>query len=294
MTQPIPIRALPDYASVIEPALLNLSTNTRRAYATGMQQFLDWLGARPFTARSIKEWVDTLSTEHSGATINLRLAAVRRLAEYACEAGLIDEGAAGRIARLKGKARRGVRTGNWLTEAQAQAILDAIDRMTELGRRDAAIYALLFGCGLRVDEAARLEVGQVQERDGRVVLAELEGKHNRVRTVPVSPWAAGMLRDYLAAYDAPQGRLLRTEGGLSGISAQTVYRRVVAMGKAVGVVIASHDFRRTFGRLAVQAGADPKQVQMVYGHADERTTRGYLNLELDLANAPGDFIRVRT
>ena len=50
----------------------------------------------------------------------------------------------------------GVRSGNWLSLRQAQALLSAPDVMTVKGLRDSAILAVLLGCGLRGSEVAAL------------------------------------------------------------------------------------------------------------------------------------------
>ena len=64
--------------------------------------------------------------EHSGlapATINLRLAAVRRIAYEAADAGLLSPELAAGIRRVKGVRRIGVRLGNWLTPEQSWRLL---------------------------------------------------------------------------------------------------------------------------------------------------------------------------
>lgn len=295
----VPIRALPDYSRATSQALLNLAPNTARAYDAGFRFFLRWLGTRPFDVAAVREYAAELRRDKSSATVNLRLAAVRRLAEFSAEAGLIDHNTALRINRVGGIKKKGVRTGNWLTAEQAQAILDSLDRSTLIGKRDGAIFALMFGCGLRADEAARLKVWQVQQREGRWIIANLEGKHSRTRTVPVSDWAASLVLDWLLTTDrAPQGNVVRGIGNSGaveegGLSTRSIYRRVVLMGRVAGVRLMSHDLRRSFGRLAMLEGADLKQIQLVYGHASENTTRGYLNVELDLKHAPGDSIKMR-
>jgi len=48
----------------------------------------------------------------------------------------------------------GVRTGNWLSLKQAQALLNAPDITTTKGLRDRGIIAVLIGCGLRRSEVA--------------------------------------------------------------------------------------------------------------------------------------------
>ena len=58
------------------------------------------------------------------ATINLRLAAVRRIAYEAADAGLLSPELAAGIRRVKGVRRLGVRLGNWLTPEQGRRLLE--------------------------------------------------------------------------------------------------------------------------------------------------------------------------
>jgi hypothetical protein len=55
------------------------------------------------------------------ATVNLRLAAVRRLAYEAADNGLLSPDLSASIRRVKGAKKLGTRIGNWLTCARAQA-----------------------------------------------------------------------------------------------------------------------------------------------------------------------------
>jgi integrase len=48
------------------------------------------------------------------------------------------------------------------------------------------ILALLVGCALRRQELATLDIETIQLREGRWVLADLEGKGRRIRTVAIS------------------------------------------------------------------------------------------------------------
>ena len=85
----------------------------------------------------------------SPATINLRLAAVRRLAYEAADIGLLSPELAAGIRRVKGAKRLGVRIGNWLTVEQVRALLQESPSEALRAKRDRAILAVLVGCGLR-------------------------------------------------------------------------------------------------------------------------------------------------
>ena len=60
---------------------------------------------------------------YASSTINLRLAAVRRLAYEADDSGLLSPDLAAGIRRVKGAKKRGTRVGNWLTPEQGRALL---------------------------------------------------------------------------------------------------------------------------------------------------------------------------
>jgi len=57
------------------------------------------------------------------STINVRLAAVRRLAYEALETGLLSPDLAAGIQRVKGAKRLGIRIGNWLTVDPSKSLL---------------------------------------------------------------------------------------------------------------------------------------------------------------------------
>src|SRR3984957_6162989 len=79
-----------------------------------------------------------------------------------------------------------------------------------LGKRDYVILALLVGCALRRNELAELEVATIQQRDGRWVLADLEGKGRRIRTVAIPIWVKLGIDAWMIAAGIDKGRLLRS------------------------------------------------------------------------------------
>jgi site-specific recombinase XerD len=100
-------------------------------------------------------------------TINVRLAAVRRLAYEAADAGLLSPELAAGIRRVKGAKKLGVRLGNWLSASEARALWQSPNAETLKGKRDRAIMAVLLGCGLRRRELADLTFPKLAPRDLR-------------------------------------------------------------------------------------------------------------------------------
>lgn len=293
MTAPIPIRSDPGYSATIPAALAGIaSPHTRRAYETGIRQLLTWLGGDPLTADALRGWVDELAVEHSAATINLRMAAAKRLCSALEEAGRLDSATAGRIARLKGRKRAGVRLGNWLTEPQIDILLESFGAEPS-GLLDAAIFALLYGAGLRESEAAAFTVENLTRRDGQWLVSIAHGKGDKPRAFAVLDRVAGMLQAWAASASVASGPLLRPVRGGECLSACAIYRRVRAMGERIGVPeLAPHDLRRSCGRHIVQNGGEVEQVRLMFGHADTKTTLRYLNLEIDLKNPPAKRLRM--
>jgi site-specific recombinase XerD len=97
-------------------------------------------------------------------TINVRLAAVRRLAYEASDSGLLSPELAAGIRRVEGVRKLGSRLGNWLTAGEAAALWQLPDSQTLTGKRNRAILAILLGCGLRRRELAELTLESLQRR----------------------------------------------------------------------------------------------------------------------------------
>ena len=99
--------------------------------------------------------------KYAPATINLRLAAVRRIAYEAADAGLLSPELAAGIRRVKGVRRIGVHLGNWLTPEQGRRLLKCATLSTARELRDHAMVAMLIGCGLRRAELVTLRLESI-------------------------------------------------------------------------------------------------------------------------------------
>jgi site-specific recombinase XerD len=179
------------------------SPDSARAYAFAMNDFIAWYCSEPRLAFSkhvvLRYRIELESRRLSASTINLRLAAVRRLAFEAADSGLLSPELAAGIQRVKGAKKLGVRLGNWLTVDQCRSLLRAPDAQTLKGRRDRAILAILLGCGLRRAEVAKLQLRDIQQREEHWALVDLMGKGRHVRTVPVPDWVKAAVDEWTQA-----------------------------------------------------------------------------------------------
>ena len=123
------------------------------SYRHAIDEFIGWYCSEPrlaFNRSVVLRYRFFLEQNNLAlATINVRLAAVRRLAYEAVDTGLLSPELAAGIRRVKGAKRLGVRIGNWLTIDQSNTLLQVSSLETARGERDHAILSLSIGCGLR-------------------------------------------------------------------------------------------------------------------------------------------------
>ena len=187
------VLALPDLEHA-KTAVLNSLTSAsgQRTYDHAIREFVAWYCSEPRLAFNrtvvLRYRIHLEHRKYAPATINLRLAAVRRIAYEAADAGLLSPELAAGIRRVKGVRRIGVRLGNWLTPEQGRRLLESATLSTARELRDHAMVAMLIGCGLRRAELLALSLESIQRREEHWVIADLVGKGGHVRTVPIPTW----------------------------------------------------------------------------------------------------------
>lgn len=172
---------LPDLEQSKSAVLNSLtSASSQRSYDHAIREFIEWYCSEPrlaFNKTVVTRYRIALEQKHyAPSTINLRLAAVRRLAYEASDCGLLSPDLAAGIRRVKGVRRLGVRIGNWLTAEEGRSLLSGTGSNSVPERRNRAMLAVLIGCGLRRAEAAALRIEDLQLREGHWVIADLNGK----------------------------------------------------------------------------------------------------------------------
>ena len=291
-----------DFTPLIRMVTQSLdSPKSRVMYEKALTDFLGWYQDQRKTALSravVNEYKDHLrSLNYAPSSINQKLSAIRKLAVEASYNGLMDGQLALGVKEIKGVKTAGVRIGNWLTKDQAERLINMPDRTTLKGLRDRAILAVMIGGGLRRSEVASLTFDHIQQREGRWVIADLIGKGNRIRTVPIASWTKQAIDEWAQTAQISTGHIFRpiNKGdNLSGdhLTSQAVQDVVKDYANRTGLTLSAHDTRRTFAQLSRQAGADLEQIQLSLGHASIQTTERYLGTKQNLSIAPADMMKL--
>ena len=98
---------------------------------------------------------------------------------------------------MKGVKQLGFRAGNWLSADGCAAVLRKDFGSSLRAKRDYAMLAILFGCGLWRSELVGPDVDDIQMRQGHWAVVDLIGKGGHIRTVPVPLWAMAALDDWI-------------------------------------------------------------------------------------------------
>ncbi len=170
----------------------------------------------------------------------------------------------------------------YLEPEEVEALLASTDKTSLEGRRDDAMFELVYATGLRASEIVGLEVDQVDLEVGCVTVM---GKGSRERVVPLGVPASRAVMNYL---ERVRPRLLRgarsralfvtRRGG--PMTRQGFWKIVKKHASRAGIDkdISPHTLRHSFATHLVQNSADLRAVQLMLGHADISTTEIYTHV----------------
>jgi site-specific recombinase XerD len=230
------------------------AASSQESYGHAIDEFIGWYCSEPrlaFNRTVVLRYRFFLEQKNlAPSTINVRLAAVRRLAYEASDTGLLSPDLAAGIRRVKGAKRLGARIGNWLTVDQSRTLLGEPSSGSLRGKRDRVILALFIGCGLRRAELVGLGTEDFQIREERCVIADLVGKGKHIRTVPVPHWAKRAVDEWTTAAGINGGAIFRRVSRLDkiwgdGITPKAIWHVVKSAAKRADIKnLAPHDLRR--------------------------------------------------
>jgi hypothetical protein len=141
------ILRLPDLEQSKNAVLHSLAAaSSQESYGHAIDEFIGWYCSEPrlaFNRTVVLRYRSFLEQKNlAPSTINVRLAAVRRLAYEASDTGLLSPELAAGIRRVKGAKRLGVRIGNWLTVDQSRTLLGEPPSDCVRGKRTSSARSL--------------------------------------------------------------------------------------------------------------------------------------------------------
>ena len=238
----------------------------------------------------------TFAERFAPATANKYLSAIRQVMRQAWLLGLMDGEDYHRAAAVRNVKGSRLPAGRALDVGELRALFAACADGTPSGARDAAAFALMFGCGLRRAEATATDLADYEAESGSL---RVIGKGNKQRIVYATNGGQAALNAWLAVRGSDSGPLLApvAKGGKvlagSGMTAQALMLRLKHRAKQARIADCSpHDLRRTFVSSALEAGADLAMVQALAGHASPTTTARYDRRPEDAKRAAAQLVHV--
>lgn len=267
----------------------NMSAHTVRAYKGDLKQFLIFLNghlAHPVclndlsaaAIRDFRSWLARRAMDGTASSSRARsLAGVRSFFAWMDKNGVLHNPAPDLLQTPK----RPNKVPRPIDVAQIFRLLDEAAARTEdwVGLRDVALFSLLYGSGLRIDEALAMNVGDWPQSGLKM---RIEGKGRKERETPLLPKAREAVERYRRAAplsadsDAPLFCGLRG-GRLNQGVAQKVMRDLrVTLG--LPETVTPHALRHSFATHLLGAGLNLREIQHLLGHASLSSTQIYADV----------------
>ena len=260
------------------------SEETAQTYRTSAKLFLCWLSDQRIKLADVS--VQTLiyyllyrktSDKINEITLSKDISALRSFGDYIVRENIWKENHAIQLE----KPRSPRKIPRYLSVEEIDRLLSVIDKNTPLGKRDDALYELVYSCGLRISEVCGLLVENLHMNE-RIIL--VHGKGDKERIVPFGSRAAEKLQIYLdevrpVLCGTKQTKEIFVNYRGDSISRKGVWKRFQELEALSGVHAKVHTLRHSFATHLLQGGADLRSVQELLGHADLATTTIYTHVD---------------
>ncbi|MEM0900757.1 MAG: tyrosine recombinase XerC [Pseudomonadota bacterium] len=269
-----------------------LSPKTVEAYERDSRQFLafmsDHFGKKleigdvedlsAIDLRAFLAW--RRSSDRSARTLGRNFAGVRSFLNFLEREGLANATAANAL----GTPKQPKSLPKPLTAVDATFLADPTAHLHEeswVNARNAAIMALLYGCGLRIGEALSLRGADLRNKNEKTL--RIEGKGGKIRLLPILP----VVHEALNAYRAQCPFHLKNDGplfvGIRGkrLQAAVLQRDMRRMRSALNLpdTATPHAMRHSFATHLLGNGGDLRTIQELLGHASLSTTQIYTSVD---------------
>jgi site-specific recombinase XerD len=162
--------------------------------------------------------------------------------------------------------------------SEIQALFSATDNI-----KHKAILMIIYSSGLRISEASRLKITDIDSK--RMMVRVEQGKGGKDRYTILAQTALDHLRQYWRQYH-PKEWLFEGQKDNTHITTSTIYQIFCDAKERAGITkpVSPHSLRHSFATHLVEAGTSLHHVQLLLGHRSPTTTTVYLHVsQLNLA-----------
>ena len=208
--------------------------------------------------------------------------ALRTFLHFCVREGYVSSGLDHAVPRLR--TYRLARVPHGLSEVQAQAVLESVDRGTDGGRRDYAILTMLHTYGVRGGQIRALQLNDIRWSQDQILFRATKGGKDSL--LPLTSQVGESLLDYL------QNARPRCAFPEVFLTCQAPYRPLAASSTLTSIVSkhirragietaskGSHTFRHALATRLVADGHPFKAVADVLGHRHLSTTFIYTKVD---------------
>lgn len=268
----------------------DFSENTLDAYIRDIRKLRDYAlndleGVSPqtITYDNIQEYIFQLSKQKFSERSQARwISSIKAFFKFLLEEEVREDNPS---ALLEGP-KLGLYLPDTLTLADIEKIIVAVDKNTDLGKRNHCIIEVLYGCGLRVSELIDIKISNINFKESYI---KINGKGNKSRFVPLALYTANLLKEYIHEVRSKVKVNKKHEDTLFLNSRGTSMSRVIVFiiikeitDKAgISKKISPHTFRHSFATHLLQNGADLRFIQEMLGHSSITTTGIYTHLKTE-------------
>lgn len=269
----------------------HLSPLTVQVYSRVLNEFLGFLQTHAgqevtlsnlsvLKARDFRSWMTYLLShqEQNKSTVTRAVSVIRSFFLFLDQQGLVHNP----IARNLRAPKREQALPRALSQEDAHTLVThAADQAEEdwVGKRDEAFFTLLYGCGLRINEALQLNQNDIPAANG---MLRVKGKGNKERVVPLLPLVWEKIQTYLTSCPflrAPQEPLFY---GVQGkrLNVSVAERAITHLRRALNLpeTVTPHALRHSFATHLLEENADLRTIQELLGHASLSTTQRYTKI----------------
>lgn len=177
-----------------------------------------------------------------------------------------------------------LRTHGILSQDEKNALLNAIDVSTDIGKRDYAIFSLAIDCGIRSADITALKLEDIQWKTSSISI--VQSKTKKPLVVPFSRRTGDALANYIlnARGSTSLRNIFVKESYFDRrMTSSLLCQRLKHYLKKAGIErpesdkIGMHTFRRSLGSELIDNGTDLEMIAQVLGHADTNATKRYLS-----------------